>query len=436
MLCISLWIPGLVSASWKSEACRLDNPNCSVASSDFTVPYCLKNDVDYASTCIWPALTNSLSSIQDKDKTKSLWVFDMKDIIYQYCISVLWDSAHWRIYYAKPSPISDSWDWQQTFDSHQSLFAYALCSSFKDKEWNRIFLPEDLGKSLDEYNLSLAFKDWEIVDILRLQQKSNWKDLCSLSDFDTLSDCDMSIYATEIFTAIMSDFFKIKHAQVLQVNTVEGYSEKRKEMVEDFFRWYYDIKSEYEVLKKTFPQSVEVLESNMDTHKKTLDALKIINNSELATMAENTGCPEDGNFVGLDFIACALHSTQWKWMAIEPTFITMFHNEIMHYRVFINYQNLWINDRVADMNRKKEWEKGIKVYESKSPDFQLYWNIQLDAAKFALYRLEDFSMSYPLHIGIWLYIEKEKQYRDRYLSPIVTLFYSLSEKLKNVQIPS
>jgi hypothetical protein len=120
----------------------------------------------------------------------------------------------------------------------------------------------------------------------------------------------MSIYATEIFTAIMSDFFKIKHAQVLQVNTVEGYSEKRKKMVEDFFKGYYNIDSEYEVLKKTFPQSVTELESNMDTHKKTLDALKLINNSELATMAENTGCPEDGNFVGLDFIACALHSTQ------------------------------------------------------------------------------------------------------------------------------
>jgi hypothetical protein len=91
---------------------------------------------------------------------------------------------------------------------------------------------------------------------------------------------------------------------------------------------------------------------------------------------------------------------------------------------------------VEKMDRDKYEEKSMKVYESKSPDFQLYWSIQLDAAKFALYRLEDFSMSYPLHIGIRLYIEKEKQYRDKYLSPIVTLFYSLSEKLKNVQIPS
>jgi hypothetical protein len=59
-------------------------------------------------------------------------------------------------------------------------------------------------------------------------------------------------------------------------------------------------------------------------------------------------------------------------MAIDPAFVTMFYNEIMNYRVFINYQNLWIEDRVEKMDRDKYEEKSMKVYESKSPDFQLY----------------------------------------------------------------
>jgi hypothetical protein len=45
----------------------------------------------------------------------------------------------------------------------------------------------------------------------------------------------MSIYATEIFTALMSDIFKIKNAQVLQVNTVKRFNANTSERVEDFF---------------------------------------------------------------------------------------------------------------------------------------------------------------------------------------------------------
>jgi len=44
----------------------------------------------------------------------------------------------------------------------------------------------------------------------------------------------MSIYATEIFSAIMSEVFKIKYAQVFQVNTVKKFDEKEKDRVRAF----------------------------------------------------------------------------------------------------------------------------------------------------------------------------------------------------------
>ena len=141
---VALWMPFLVDASWQSEACSLNNTGCAIASSGFNEPYCVSTAVDYAWTCIWPALTNNLSSIPDQKKSFSL--FDIKDLLSLYCTSLLWDGAHWRIYYAKPSLTSDTWDWQQTYDSHQSLFVYALCSSFKDNEWNTPFVPEWDGK--------------------------------------------------------------------------------------------------------------------------------------------------------------------------------------------------------------------------------------------------------------------------------------------------
>ena len=420
-------MPFLVDASWQSEACNLNNTGCSVASNGFEWPYCVTTNVDFAKTCIWPALTNNFSSITDTPKT--LWMFDIKDLVWQYCESLLWEGADWRIYYAKPSSVSDSWDWQQTFDSHQSLFVYALCSSFKDKEWKTPFLPDW------DALLSEAFMDGELVDVLKLHQRSWWKDLCSLSDFDTLSDCDMSIYATEIFTAIMSDIFKIKYAQVLQVNTVKNYDARTPDRVQDFFKGYYYILDKYQVLKALFPQTVDVLESNMKYYKNVLDDLIIMDNTKFAELAENSGCPVSANMVWMDFIACALHSTQWKWMAIEPAFETMFYNELLNYRVFMNYHSLWSENKVKKIAADKRNEKEVRINESKSPDFEFYWNIQLDAARFALRRLEDFSMTYPLHIWLLLYQERSKNYRDNYLSPIVTLFYSLSEKLQNVQFP-
>ena len=426
LLSAVLWMPFLVDAWWQSDACSLNNTGCSIASSGFTTPYCVSDTVDYAWACVWPALTNNLSSIPDQNK--SLSSFDVKDLISMYCTSVLWDSAHWRIYYAKPSIVSDTWDWEQTFDSHQSLFVYVLCWSFKNSKWETPFVPEwwDL--------LSKAFQKWELVDLFELHQWSAWKDLCSLSDFETLSDCDMSVYATKIFTSIMSDIFRIKYAQVLQVNTIEDYDEQEK--VEAFFKGYYYILEKYEVLKSLFPQTLEVLESNQKVYKKILEEeVKIIDNSKLAKLAEDSKCPMSGNMVWMDFIACALHSTQWKWMAIEPAFETMLYNELLNYNVFVNYHSLWIEKKVDKMGVDKNNEKNVRIYESKGTDFKLYWDIQHDSLKFALHKLEDFSMTYPLHIWLLLYQEREKKYRDNYLSPIVTIFYSLSEKLQNVQLP-
>jgi hypothetical protein len=80
-------------------------------------------------------------------------------------------------------------------------------------------------------------------------------------------------------------------------------------------------------------------------------------------------------------------------------------------------------------------QKDVQRYLSKALDFQWYANIQIDATKQALRRFEDFNMSYPLHIWLLLYQENIHKFRDKNLSPIVTLFYSLSEKLQNVQLP-
>ena len=58
----------------------------------------------------------------------------------------------------------DTWDWQQTFDSHQSIFVNALCSSFKDKDGEMPFV--------GEFYLGEVFKTDDLVKTLKLQQRT------------------------------------------------------------------------------------------------------------------------------------------------------------------------------------------------------------------------------------------------------------------------
>ena len=421
-----------VHASRKDTACEINSKKCESLSNNFSEPYCLSksdrsidSEIDHTD-CIWTSLTNSLSSARyNTDVT--LGKFETENLIKTYCWALLWTWNSWRIYYAKPSQYKDSWDREQTFDSRQSLFVYALCSSFKNADWITPFLTENAA-------LSWAFKDEDLVTILKLKQKSGWKDLCSLSDNPGLPECDMSIYATEIFSAIMTDIFKIKYAQVMHVDSAEDFASKSKDKVVEFMSGYFDMRLQYKELKNEFPQTVDVLESNQKYYKKVLDTVKIIDNTAMADKALVSKCPIMWNMTWVNFIACALHSSQWKWFSLTPSFVSMVENEVMHYKIFKSYIQYWIEKKQTAMSVDKRDEKSIREYAAKALDFDWYANLQLDATKRALHTFEEFNTSYPLHIWLLLYQEKIKRFRDLNLSPIVTIFYSLSEKLQNVQL--
>ena len=280
MICISFCVEASwQKGSWQEISCDSDVEHredlkkgaCEWVSRDYTVPYCLSHKdpvVDYALDCIWPSITNTFSSVQEPDKNGSMKIkplnsFNTKNVVEQYCKALLWNWNMWRIYYAVPSTNNDGWDWQQTFDSHQSIFVNALCSSFKDKDGEMPFV--------DEFYLEEIFKDEDLAKILKLRQRSWWKDLCSLVDFQNLEDCDLSVYATDIFSAIMSDIFKIKYAQVLHVDTAYNFESTYREKVQAFMSGYYNITEvnwgDYNRLKATFPQTISVLESNQKYYK-------------------------------------------------------------------------------------------------------------------------------------------------------------------------
>ncbi len=435
---IMILFPFFVNAEdvpWTTQACAYEDDAlsgkelCKQLSFDYTKPYCVTSNLDYAEDCLWKSLNNTWSeSLKSADS--------LYKALEWYCKIMLSDRGDWRIYYARPnlnitdtSENPNNWDWQQTFDSHQSLFVYALCSSFEDEEWNRplLFWTDILWDAFT----------WENVSkVLKLQQRSGKKDLCSIVDNEWIPDCENSIYATEIFTAIMSDLFKIEYAQVLHVDSVKNFEDKETRILA-FLSWYFNITDEYTNVQPLYPQTIEVIDSNQEYYKKVLSTIKLLNNEKLVERVEKTGgCPLTWNMEWVDFIACALHWTQWKDLALDPAFVTLFYNEMMNYRVFKSYLGKWFDIMLENVSKKKINEKEVRILQSKALDFQLYANMQLEAAERTLLDLEDLNMTYPYHIWLLLYQEKVKKFRDFYLSPIVTIFYSLSEKLQNVQIPN
>ena len=85
------------------------------------------------------------------------------------------------------------------------------------------------------------------------------------------------------------------------------------------------------------------------------------------------------------------------------------------------------NSNISDTDRLK--------YSSMLSDIQAYLSMQKEAFQLAQHNLEEFNMTYPLHIWFLLYTEKVDKFRKK-LAEIITPFYSLSEKLQNVQLPS
>lgn len=426
-------LPNFMESSWQSSACSIyGTKSCWDVSAKYEEPFCVTNKwgenyVNYVDTCVRTPLTNSLSTKWTWNNQRDLSQFSKRDIIEYYCSSLYWSSDMWRIYFAKPSMQTSGWDWQQTFDSHQSLFLYALCSSFT-KSWENIFINKKTALVKDAFT-------WDLVKILKLQQMSDRKNLCSLDEKDneSLSECDMSIYATKIYSAIMSDLYKIKYAQVLNVNTIQNFSSDWQRKIEDFMTGYYLSEKEYRDLKDEYPKTLSILKSNQQYYKNVLSTVKIIDNSMLADLAASSKCPVDKNMIGTGFVACALHSSQRDGFALTPSFVTLLYNELLHYRQFIFYYQTWLNKRLGRESGLDE--KDMKLLSSELSDFWRYSEKQMEATKSVQHDFEDFNMTYPWHIWMLMYIEKIEKYRNNSLSKVITSFYSLSEKLKNVQLP-
>jgi len=114
---------------------------------------------------------------------------------------------------------------------------------------------------------------------------------------------------------------------------------------------------------------------------------------------------------------------------MNQQFLNFLYNEYVNYAIFVDVATNYFRKKARlEMNpAESTWAYDAVVLSQQRALYQ-------QAIQYTLDDLKDFIATYPLHIGLVLYQERLIQFRDS-ASKILPPFYSLYEKLRNVQIP-
>jgi hypothetical protein len=323
---------------------------------------------------------------------------------------------------------------QTNFNSKNSLFARGLCQA-----WNELDPRDDKrGTLVPSVLIEGAFKE-NFVPQLRLQQMKGSDDVC----FDESNEsCDIARYSSRVYTTLMSDIFKIKWAHFLQVESAKVFAEKTDRIAkvfEVFFATQLSTANRRDYLL-LYPKTAAMIDNNQQFFFKSLQSLVMLDNDKLFAAAieeDEDGllrCHLTGAIVGF---VCGLHMP--GQLGTDPHFVNFLMNEYLNYRLFVDF---YINQQSKRIIQDDSlWDPGPEsTIARESLQLELLSlakqrDMYEQALRIALIDFQGFSATYPMHLGMVWYQEQLLRFRDAYASKMVTPFYSLYEKLRNVQPP-
>lgn len=117
---------------------------------------------------------------------------------------------------------------------------------------------------------------------------------------------------------------------------------------------------------------------------------------------------------------------------LDQNFISFITNEYLQYSLFVDFYTRWLqleHTRLKDYPRiQDQYLLELEVMHQQRKQLK-------QALITALRERQDFSTSYPLHVGFVRYQEMLLKVRNR-ASTLLPPFYALYEKLRNVQAPA
>jgi hypothetical protein len=112
-----------------------------------------------------------------------------------------------------------------------------------------------------------------------------------------------------------------------------------------------------------------------------------------------------------------------------PHFVHLIMHEYLNYRVFVDfyaYQMQQRREQLSDADKNIAFAIELESLAKQRDALE-------QAIQTSLTDFQDVVATYPLHLGLVLYQEELLRFRDKYASKLVTPFYTLYEKLRNVQ---
>jgi hypothetical protein len=133
---------------------------------------------------------------------------------------------------------------------------------------------------------------------LNLQQFKGNQDVCSPSTGNAQNQCDLARYTSKIYLALMSDIFKIKQAEILQVSSLESFKSKEDRIALIFETYFHKNETEKNSYQKDFPKTTTMIDNNQKILYKTLQSLVLLDNENIFKQSQESKiCTLSGNSV-------------------------------------------------------------------------------------------------------------------------------------------
>ena len=244
--------------------------------------------------------------------------------------------------------------------------------------------------------------------------------------------CNLALLADEIMAQLFSELFTLKQAEIFGLTTLKLTSDAdiNKE-INKYVLEKFAIPSEgkngfcWENEDLNYPKTCALLKKQMKSFLPTIQKFKLLDPLPLYdTIKEKNqtstfkSCQSNGK-MSYDIVLCGI---LWETDNGLRPFINMLYNELTRYFTFTTYYKQILNQRnIVDEATSDE----ISQLEASQEKLLFLTNETLED-------LVTFSTSYPIHIGMLIYQEDLLRFRNR-LSKVVTPFYTLYHKLRNVQ---
>lgn len=356
-------------------------------------------DYDLSNSFSFSYLINQINTQLVRGKNRSV---GKRNLINDYCQTML-----------DPNNSNQIGSRYRNYDAKQSVFLYLLCNNqwLKYQESFADFLWESEEQYLKHSNF---IKLW-------------YEDYCPEKYQET---CNIPLITKKILNDILEELFILQQARSIGLTLVATDNKEIQQKIDDLAYESFMIQGFCSDKTHNYPKTCNIWEGHIKWYYTSLKQLRIFKIDSLLKQAQIREKGEVLRTCDLEkypdeynIILCWTVGETESWL--KP-FINVIYNEVLRYQLFLSYYNQYISDREPNNITSLEQQELIEIPKN--------LNVMYETIHQSIRDLLDFHNSYIVHIGLLSHQEDLLRMRDKWLSKLITPFYNIYEKVRNVQI--